>query len=487
VADFDARTAALARAALHAKYGRYAFIAAAVLSASIAYVLFHTPFEVGDTLNTLLRVDATSLTNIFRSDLLTTGFVRPMTVVTSKTIFETARTLHADPFLMYRAMHAACVTVILVGVVALLEITSLDTFAVGVIALAAVIGVAAFRQSIAETELNMKLIMATSCVCALLLTARRRRWWTDPAAVALAAYAMFANELGLLVAVILLAGFIVGFRNVSRVALSIVVALLASYIYLRFFRLDAGLPELVERSSGYGFSIRSPQELNAIFGTRRLPFYAYNIVSSASSVLFAEPSNGVFLLIQGLMTHKATSGMIAATIASTAATITILIYIVRRFRAWLTGNLTHDDRLLMVSLTLLAANAVISFPYLKDVTMVPATTLYAVALFVALKDLVGGVELQRIVPAVGVAVLVAALSVGWTLRGLSFYANMRVQAYKSQNDWVSLDDLISRGQIEMNGESQRGFVDRLRAQMIDMPVPKVYLDARWYQDLFENP
>jgi hypothetical protein len=218
-------------------------------------------------------------------------------------------------------------------------------------------------------------------------------------------------------------------------------------------------------------------------------FYAYNIVASACHVLFAEPSNGVFVLIQGLQRHKATTGMIVATVASTAATVTIAMYVARRLRSWIAGELTYDDRLLIVALTLVAANAVISFPYVKDVTMVPATTMYAVALSVALKHLVADVDLRRagIATAAGVAVLAAALSIGWTLRGLSFYANMRVQAYKAQTDWVSLDDLIRSGQIEMNDESQRGFVDRVRERMIAMPVPKVYLDARWYQDLFENP
>jgi len=33
----------------------------------------------------------------------------------------------------------------------------------------------------------------------------------------------------------------------------------------------------------------------------------------------------------------------------------------------------------------------------------------------------------------------------------------------------------------------KGMVDRIRAQMIDMPVPKVYLDPRWYQDWFIAP
>ena len=95
-----------------------------------------------------------------------------------------------------------------------------------------------------EPKRLTKLIMTTACVGALLLTSRRGRWWTDTAAIVLAAYAMFANELGLLVAVVLIAGYVVGFRNVSRAGVGVVCGLLLLYIYLRFFGLNAGLPEL---------------------------------------------------------------------------------------------------------------------------------------------------------------------------------------------------------------------------------------------------
>ncbi len=468
---------------------RRAFAAAAIFSASIAYVLFHSPFEVGDTLNTLLRLDVSNFFDILRSDSLTSGFVRPMTVPTSKLVFETAQHLHVDLFAAYRTFNLACVAMILCGVVGVLEVTSFETWALAVLALAVVIGNDAFRQAVAETELNMKLIMVTSCVGALLLTSGRRHAWTDPAAIVLATYAMFANELGLLVTVVLIAGYVAGFRAVSRSGVAAVSALLLLYIYLRFFKLNAGLPELSERSSGFGFSIRSPQELQAMFGTNRLPFYAYNIVSSVMSVLFAEPTNGVFLLVNELLRHKATTGMIVATVASTAATVANVIYAARRCRAWLALDLTREDRLFLVAVALIAANAVISFPYLKNVTMVPAATFFAVATFVAVKHLVTAIDWRRanIGSAAAMLMLIAALSAGWALRGFSFYVNMRTQAYKAQADWVSLDDFSRRGQLELQDERQRGFVERLRQQMIDMPVPHVYRDPRWFQDLFTTP
>src|SRR5204863_16219 len=110
------------------------------------------------------------------------------------------------------------------------------------------------------------------------------------AAVVLATYAMFTNELGLLVWVALVAAYLAGFRGVPLRAVAIVTAILCVYFYLRFVRLSVGAPGLVERSSGFGFSIRSPQELGRMFAAHPLPFYAYNVVASALAVLLSEPS-----------------------------------------------------------------------------------------------------------------------------------------------------------------------------------------------------
>ena len=67
-----------------------------------------------------------------------------------------------------------------------------------------------------DNELNMKLFMVAASMAALVIVSSQRRWWSDALAVALAAYAMFANELGLLVWVCLAAAYLVGCRGASR-------------------------------------------------------------------------------------------------------------------------------------------------------------------------------------------------------------------------------------------------------------------------------
>jgi hypothetical protein len=105
---------------------RLAYLSCAALSVSIAYSLFHVPFEVGDTLNTLLRVDASSALDIFWSDLFARGFMRPLTVVTSNVLFESGRVLDAHYFLVYRTFHTVIIALILTGVVKVLRVDILD-------------------------------------------------------------------------------------------------------------------------------------------------------------------------------------------------------------------------------------------------------------------------------------------------------------------------------------------------------------------------
>ena len=77
--------------------------------------------------------------------------------------------------------------------------------------------------------------------------------------------------------------------------------LLVGYFVLRFPVLHIGGPGLIERSSGYGFHTLEPQQLVQTFGANPIGFYAYNIVTSALSVLFAEPRAGMFDLTRGIV------------------------------------------------------------------------------------------------------------------------------------------------------------------------------------------
>ncbi len=458
-----------------------AYACTLLVAATIAYLVFHVPFQVGDNLVPLLQLEADSAWHLFSSSLASAGFMRPMTLVTSKLVFETGRFFGGHYFLVYRLVHSVVVILLLTSMVKLLRVNSLLTFVLAMLAVGTLIGFYPFHEAVHETELNIKLIMATTCMMSVVVAASPRRWWSDAAVIALAVYAMFANELGLLVWVALVAAYLAGFRGVSVRALGIVTAVLGLYFYLRFVRFDVGAPGLTERSSGYGFSMRDPPELIAMFGAHPLPFYAYNVAASALTVLASEPRGGVFVFVRDLLTGRPTIGMCINVISSSLTTIVMVWYAVRRCGAWITGELTHDDRLFVVAAAVIAANAVISFPYAKDVTMSPAAAFYPLAMFAALRWLVEEFANRRapLWGAVLVYALVAAISVGWTIRAFSLYVDMRRAAYKAQSDWVTVYRVLDEQHVDLPTASQQQLVAQLRAQMLGMTVPKVYLDPKW--------
>jgi hypothetical protein len=234
-----------------------------------------------------------------------------------------------------------------------------------------------------------------------------------------------------------------------------------------------------------GFRIRDANELLVMFGGNPLPFYAYNVIASVLTVLFSEPRNGVFAFVRDLLGSKLQSGSIVNVVTSTLTTAVMFWFIARRWRRWWSREFEYNDQLFLVSAAVIAANAVIGFPYLKDVIMSTAQVLYCLAVFVALRALVTEVAARPIRAdlAVAVCVLLASISVGWSIRAMSFYADMRLRSYKAQTDWVFVDDWLRAQHVVVTTSGQRKLVEQLRTEMLGMAVPKVYLDPPWVKDL----
>ena len=244
-----------------------------------------------------------------------------------------------------------------------------------------------------------------------------------------------------------------------------------------------GAPGLVERSSGYGFSIKSPQELVTTFGAHPLPFYAYNVVASVLAVMLSERANGVFVFVRNVLTGRPTAAMYLNVISSTLTTLAIVWYVVQRGREWIKGELKYYDRLFFVAVAMIGAK--------PPSALMPRTSLWSSdGLFrychVHWHCTPWSVNWRDVASArasVAMCVVLAIIVVGWSIRSLSFYADMRIQSYKAQTDWVFLDDWIRSGQLEIKTSADRDLAERFQAEMIGMAVPKVYLDPPWIKEL----
>src|SRR6185503_4802152 len=168
--------------------------------------------------------------------------------------------------------------------------------------IATVVGIHTFAGAVVEgLPVNHFLTILIGCAAAVNIAQAQRTLLTDIAAVALLVCAMLTIESGLLIWVIVIAAYAVGYRGISRSALIVMTVCVATYFLGRFVLIGGAAPGLNERSAGFGFSVLNPDELVRRFGGNPIPFYAYNLLSAISCVLFAEPRGGVWMFVRELL------------------------------------------------------------------------------------------------------------------------------------------------------------------------------------------
>src|SRR5205085_3035563 len=113
-------------------------------------------------------------------------------------------------------------------------------------------------------------------------------------------------------------------------------------------------------------------------------------------VLFSEPRAGIWTIPAELSRGRIAAGTIINIVSSTTTTALIAWFVATRARVWLAFahalrrrglQLEPDDQIMVVSLAVIIANAVISYGYTKDEIMGPAGVFYALAAFVAIAAL----------------------------------------------------------------------------------------------------
>jgi hypothetical protein len=282
--------------------------------------------------------------------------------------------------------------------------------------------------------------------------------WRDVTAGTIVVVALLTIESGLLVAVAAVAARLAGMRGVSARAVGAIAVTVAAYLLLRTAVLHVGGPSLSERASGFGFRTLEPGELVARFGSNPLPFYAYNVSASLASVLFAEPRGGVWYAAHGVAAGDVWPAWLAINVAaSLVATGLILCALAGAVGRWRAGSAGGHDRLLLVAVTVLAANAVVSFAYTKDVIMSTGGACFAFGVYAAAALLLSRRPASRAVYAA-----VALGLVLWPLRAAALPIRLEMQAARVQNEWRDVDGWLERQHVVVAGPEARALVNRLR-------------------------
>jgi len=441
---------------------------AALFALALACDLLWMPIQVSDSLGEILEARqspsvATSFIDSFGSE----AYLRPLRIAQIKALFDLAEGRHY--WAVYRGFHALLIVAAILLFTRALRVRTAMDFAAAAVALVVLIGLHTFRGTVQEAfPINHFLEIVVLCLVVLNLAQSRGGIWVDVGAALSFAVGALTLESGLLVWVVAVAAWAVGWRGISARGLSIMTVLLIGYGYLRFVHLATGVPSLTERGSGYLLEVLSPDELQRRFGSQPLWFYAYNVLASAGSVLFAEPRSGVFETVSAWLNDRPLRRelLLVATSVVTTGIIawTAVLHIARR------QPLGDTARFIVVFVVVLAANATLSFAYTKDEIMSVAGVFYALAAFGAIRDLATSTGLRIATAAAGV-LLVGAVATGWSVRAAGVHYVLRSQAIKHQIDWVELLGRWHRENRWPTDAVEERLILRLHADAVHIKLP----------------
>jgi hypothetical protein len=455
------------------------YLLAAIVAASLAYDLLRMPVQLFDSLPELLDVQKSpSVRSTFVSALGTGGYLRPLRLAQIKSVFDVA---HGHYWLAYRGLHALLLTAALFLFVAALNVRRWRDFAAGAFAVTVLTGLHTFGGTVREAfPINHFLEMVVFALLALNLARSRGGWWIDLAAVAVFLAASLTLESGLLVAVVIVVAWATGARGVSRGAVAAVVVLFGLYMCGRFWYLGTGTPGLVDRSSGFMLEVLDPEQLIERFGDNPIVFYAYNVVASIMSVLFAEPQAGVFEFARAWTAGDVPPRHYVAVLSSAATTALIAWAVIARWRGRVAEPRAGDDQLLIIAAAVIVANAVLSFAYTKDEIVSVAGAFYGLAAFAAARYiLLLDPPVRRRIGHAALCVTLFAVASLWAFRSVGLHHMLRVQAFKHRNDWASIEPQRYIGSDVAANDAAALLIRQLRAEALEMRVPNPELRGRW--------
>ena len=459
----------------------WAYLLALTCAAALAYDLLRMPVQVFDALEEMLAAQrSTSIVDTFWSAAYNAAYLRPLRIVQIKVIFDAAQEHY---WLAFRGLHAATIVCCLLLFTRALRVRTLADLTAAAFALTVATGLHTFRSTVQEAfPINHFLEIAVLALVALNLSQARPRLLVDLAALVTFVVASLTLESGLLVWVVAVTAWALGMRGVSTRGVVAMTALLAGYFYLRFSVLSVGTPGLIERSSGYLFDVLDPPELAQRFGDRLATFYAYNVVSSALSVLMSEPQSGVFVTLKAWLDGRMTSGLwvtFTSSVVTTGLIAAAGVQVLRRYRA------SDDrDRLILLFAVVLAANAVLSYAYTKDDIMSVSGVFYALAAYAAIRLLMGHMAPAKKTIATALTALVLVTGTTWGVRSLGIHHVARTYAFKTRNDWASQPGNWKRsGRWPADAPSQR-LIMQLRDDALSMRMPNPYFEPPWIARLW---
>lgn len=462
------------------QWHRLALVAALIVGASVSVRVWQIPMQVTDSLIPMLQAQqAPGPSPVhFVSER---GFLRPLYWTQIRALLGLSGDGHYHA--VFKGVQAALVMALFVCVALAARVQTAAGFTGFAFALLVLVGMPTFTGMVSEAyPINHYLEIAVASVAALVLIQGAWRPWKDVAALAVFTAAVLTLESGLLVPVVLVVGWLVGWRGVSRTALTGTVALTAAYFYVRMVYLETGVPDLAERATGFGFGRLEPAETVVRFAGREGVLYAYNFASSVLSVLFSEPRGGQFIALGAWLAGDARP-VHAFAVGSSAATTAVIAYLViARLRERVNvRNLPDDLRMAIVAGAVVLGNALFCIVYVKDEVMSTAGVFYALAAALATRFVITRMSLAswHPVPLAAMVTLLLTMGLVWNGRALSLHYRLYATSVATRVEWADVHAWLEQQRAVPGTDDGRLLVERLRADAARRPVRHARFAPRW--------
>ncbi len=459
----------------------WAYVLAGISAAAIAYDLLRIPVQVFDALEEILAAQrSSSVLDSFWEAAFNAAYFRPLRIAQIKALFDLAG---GHYWLAYRGFHAFLLVSCFVLFTRALRVRTATDLCAAAFAMSVLTGLHTFRTTIQEAfPINHFLEIVVLTLATLNLAQARPRLLVNAAALTTFMVAALTLESGLLVWVVAVSACATGLRGISTRGIVLMTALLGCYLYVRFVSLSVGVPTLVERSSGFMFDILEPSQLEERFGDRLIVFYAYNVIASALSVLLSEPQGGVFVITKSWLAGEVPTRYVLALVSSLGTTGLMLVTVLRLARRYRSSDET--DRLLLVFLAVLGANAVLSFAYVKDDIVTVAGTFYAVGAYAAVRHVVRRTTATHWLAASIVFAVIVTTGAAWSVRSIGIHHIAGSAAFKTRNDWANQPRLWKGSGRWPSDPARQRLILQLRDDALSLRVPNPRFQPPWANEIW---
>ena len=335
--------------------------------------------------------------------------------------------------LLIKVLEIGTVAAIIGGFLLVLGPRSPIEFAAATAALGVLAGSSGFRENL-ELPMLMTLVGMPVALAVWAILERPHRWWHGPALVLLAAIAVGFKEQGLVLVPIIVAAWWVRAPGVRFGTAAAVTLLTAAYLAMRFA--TSGTWAAFEQDIALGFESIPAAEAVERFGAFPYWIYLYSAAATAGNILFAEPRDGAFGFVHGLVNGSLSLRTATQVLTSTATTALLAWWAVRTWRREPAGTWSADSRLVVALVLAVGASAALGFSYPRERLAGMAVVFYALAAYPAFRALASWMAAQDSRRARGAAAALVLLAAAWQVRTIDTVATVHGWSRQARREWI---------------------------------------------------